>query len=140
VPVYFHSEESCFQLEDEAIYRKWIKGVVTNNGKTLGNINVIFTTNDYLIKINKQFLKHNYHTDVITFDYNDENVVSGDIFVSVDQVRKNSRKFDVGFIDELSRVTIHGVLHLLGFNDESYSEIERMKSMENASLEWLKKY
>lgn len=89
--------------------------------------------------MNREYLNHNYYTDVITFDYTDSRKVSGDVFISVDQVRNNSGEFGVSFSDELRRVMIHGVLHLLGFGDGSSEEKRRMREMEEEALHlWLK--
>lgn len=140
MPVYFHSEETRFQLKDQKMYRQWIEDVVKHNTKSIGNLNVIFATNDYLLKINKQYLNHNYYTDVITFNYNDRDIVSGDIFISIEQVEINSKELNVSYMNELCRVMIHGVFHLLGFGDDNSEEIEKMRMMETATLNRLKEY
>ncbi|MEX0982281.1 MAG: rRNA maturation RNase YbeY [Bacteroidales bacterium] len=140
MPVYFHSEKTGFLLKNKKLYRQWIDEVVNDYSKSIGNLNFIFTTNDYLLEINKQFLNHNHFTDVITFSYNDKDIVSGDIFVSIDQVKLNSIEHKESFINELSRIMIHGVLHLLGFNDDSREEMKKMRMMETASLNRLKEY
>ncbi len=140
MPVYFHSEKTCFQLKDKKRYRQWIEDVVGNSFKSVGNINIIFTSNDHLLKINKQYLNHNYYTDVVTFNYNENDIISGDVFISIDQVEINSKELDIMYMNELSRVMIHGVLHLLGFGDDNSKEIKTMRMMENAYLKWLKEY
>ena len=99
----------------------------------------MFTSNEQLKLINQEYLNHNYFTDVITFDYTSENVVSGDIFISVDQVKLNAEMYAVSFQEELRRVLIHGVLHLMGYNDASVEEKELMREKENDALHlWLK--
>lgn len=140
MPVYFHSEETRFLLRNKKLYRKWIEDVVNHYSKSIGNLNFIFTTNDYILKINKQYLNHKYYTDVITFSYNDRDVVSGDIYVSVDQVKLNSLEHHVSYMNEMSRVMIHGVLHLLGYSDDNHKEIQQMRKIETALLNRLKEY
>ncbi|MEX2369470.1 MAG: rRNA maturation RNase YbeY [Bacteroidales bacterium] len=137
MPVYFHAEETNFELKDQKTYGNWIKKIVGDQQKTIQTINIIFTSNDLLLKINREYLKHNYFTDVITFNYNDEETIAGDIFVSVDQVKINGEENNVTFYNELCRVMIHGVLHLLGFNDETKSEAEEIRKMENMAIEVL---
>ena len=122
MPVFFHSEKIDFSLERRRAYKSWIKTIVSFYGKKVGEVNIIFTSNEYILSINQKFLNHNYFTDVITFAYNDKDIVAGDIFVSIDQVRINGEEFRVTFENELSRVMIHGVLHLLGNNDNSEKE------------------
>jgi rRNA maturation RNase YbeY len=134
VPVYFHSERINFELESQAIYKKWILAVLSQHKKRPGNLNIIFVSNDYLLEMNKKFLNHNYHTDVISFDDSEKNVVAGDIFISVDQVKINSRVHNVGFNDELCRVMIHGVLHLIGFGDADDTQKEMMRTQEDQAL------
>jgi rRNA maturation RNase YbeY len=114
-----------------------VKEVIKAQHKTLGTINVIFTTNPYLLEINKQFLNHNYFTDVITFNYNERNLISGDIYISVDQVKENSKDLSVTFESEIFRVIIHGVLHLLDYNDSSEVDLRKMREKENEALEML---
>jgi len=86
VPIYFHTESVKFSFNKRNLYKKWIRSVVDIHKKSSGSINIIFTSNDYLLSINKEYLNHNYNTDVITFEYNEEKHISGDIFVSVEQV------------------------------------------------------
>jgi rRNA maturation RNase YbeY len=104
----------------------------------MGTINIIFTSNNYLLSINKQYLNHHYNTDVITFEYNEDILISGDIFVSVEQVSMNAENYENSFEQELNRVVIHGVLHLLGFKDSSAEEIKEMREEEDKALKLLK--
>ena len=140
MPVYFHSEETRFYLTNRKIYRHWVENFIKSKSKSLGELNFIFTNNDYLLKINRQYLNHNYYTDVITFDYNELELISGDIFISVDQVRENCRDMNVSFTNELCRVMIHGVLHLLGYRDGNSEERSKMRMLENEALKILKGY
>jgi len=138
VPVYFHTEDTDFSLEEEDLYERWIDTAIKNKGKESGQINVIFTSNRFLLEKNKQYLNHNYFTDVITFEYNEEEFISGDVFISVDQVRENSLYYSVSFTNELERVIIHGVLHLLGLKDSNEEEKRIMRKKEDEGLEVLK--
>ncbi len=137
MPVYFHSERIKFPLDSESIYKQWILGVLSKHNKQPGNLNIIFVSKDYMLKMNKKFLNHNYHTDVISFDDSENDVISGDIFISVDQVKINSTYHNVGFINELCRVMIHGVLHLIGFGDTDNAEKRIMRVQEDQALDML---
>lgn len=135
----FHNQEVTFHLKDRLKHRNWIIRSIEAHQRTPGEIAFIFTSNERLLQMNREYLNHNYYTDVITFDYTGSRKVSGDVFISVDQVRNNSGEFGVSFSDELRRVMIHGVLHLLGFGDGSSEEKRRMREMEEEALHlWLK--
>jgi probable rRNA maturation factor len=134
VPIFFHSEDIQYTLDNADRFERWISFVVENEKFQLGDLNIIFTSNDYLLKINQDFLNHNYYTDVITFNYNIESQISGDIFVSIDQIQINSKELGIEFVNEVSRVMIHGVLHLIGYNDSSESEVREMRKMEDKAL------
>ena len=110
---------------------KVIEKVILNNGKTTGNINVIITDDETLKEINVQFLKHNYYTDVITFDYSIGNAVSGEIYISIDSVKENVLNYNVSLKEEIRRVVIHGILHLVGYNDKMKKEKVVMKANED---------
>ena len=107
---------------------------IEEEGFLLGDITVIFVTDGYLLEMNKKHLNHDYYTDIITFDYCEENIISGDLFISVDRVRENAATFDSPFLQELKRVMIHGVLHLCGYKDKTKEEEENMRSLENKYL------
>lgn len=115
----------------------WIKEVVSSFGKKTGDIAYIFCSDEKILEINNQYLQHDYYTDIITFDYAEGDIVSGDIFISLDTVRSNSEKFNTIFEDELNRIIIHGVLHLCGINDKSTEERENMTKNENQALNLL---
>ena len=119
------------------ITNNWISSVINKNNKILGDITYIFCSDDYLLNINKQYLNHDYFTDIITFNYCERDVVSGDIFISIDTVRSNSETYEVSFLNERYRVIIHGILHLLGYNDKTDEEQDEMTRQENLSLEIL---
>jgi len=119
------------------LVEKWISNVITRNSKSVGDLTYIFCSDEYLLEINKEYLNHNYFTDIITFNYCEGDVVSGDIFISVDTVLDNANTFDVSFDNELNRVIIHGILHLIGFDDKTDEDQEEMTRQENISLELL---
>ena len=114
--------------------RLWIKGVVKHHDVALGELTYIFCSDDYILNVNNQYLGHDYYTDIITFNYNADNV-SGDVYISIDTVKSNADEYANGNVkEELHRVVIHGVLHLLGFDDKSESEQLVMTDKENWAL------
>lgn len=116
---------------------KWIKDVITSHGKQTGDIAYIFCSDERILEINNEYLQHDYYTDIITFDYTENNIVSGDIFISLDTVRSNSEKFDTNYENELNRVIIHGILHLCGINDKTDEDQKEMTKHENQALNLL---
>jgi len=134
VSINFYFEEiEEFQL-DLPKSKKWIKNTIKKEGREPGEITFIFCSDDYLLEINKQYLDHDYYTDIITFDYVEGKEISGDIFISVDRVKENAATFGVDFQNELNRVLVHGVLHLLGYKDKSADEKKLMTSKEDEYL------
>lgn len=113
---------------------EWISAAIEAENRSGGDINVIFCSDAYLLEINRKYLEHDYYTDIITFDYGFDDVVSGDLFISVDTVRANAEEYGVSFSEELDRVMIHGVLHLIGYNDKTPEEQKVMRSKENEYL------
>ncbi len=111
-----------------------IEKLVINENRTLGDVNYILCSDSYLLEINKQYLNHDYYTDVISFDYCEENVISGDIFISVDTVGDNAKEYNTTFEEELERVMVHGVLHFVGYNDKADDEVKVMRQKENQYL------
>lgn len=130
----FSVQDVHFELENEQNLKKWISNVVLRRGKAVGNISYLFCDDNYLLGVNRQYLNHDTYTDIITFDYVVGNLVSGDIMISVDRVGENAEKFGVPFEQELHRVVIHGVLHLLGQGDKTDSEATEMRRLENEAL------
>ena len=112
-----------------------IEELIKKENKLPGDINIIITGDNVVKELNNNFLKHNYYTDVITFDYNKENIVNGEIYISLDRVRKNSINYKVSLKDEVLRVMFHGILHLCGYKDERMKEKKEMRAKED---EWLK--
>ena len=115
----------------------WIKTVTADHGKKVGEIGYMFVNDEKILECNRQYLGHDYYTDVITFDYDNEDVINGDIVISLDTIRTNAEKFDKAYDDELHRVIIHGVLHLCGINDKGPGEREIMEANENHALKML---
>ncbi|MCL4156491.1 UNVERIFIED_CONTAM: hypothetical protein GTU68_023493 [Idotea baltica] len=128
--------ETEFKLESETNFSDWISRILKSEQAVLGNLDYIFCSDEYLLQINQEYLSHSDFTDIITFDYSDGEIVSGDIFISVDRVRDNAGSFGVSFDDEVLRVMSHGILHLLGFGDKSEKEskIMRLKEEEKMKL------
>lgn len=129
----FFEETPEFDLTNLKIEQN-IEKLAESENRTLGDISYILCSDNYLLEINRQYLNHDYFTDVITFDYSEENVISGDIFISVDTVADNAKEYNVTFEIELERVMVHGVLHLVGYNDKSDSEVKQMRAKENQYL------
>lgn len=116
----------------------WIKAVVASYKRRLGDIGYMFVDDEKILEVNREYLGHDYYTDVITFDYDEDDVVSGDIVISLDTVRSNAELFGKEYDDELHRVIIHGILHLCGINDKGPGEREFMEAAENKALALLK--
>ena len=131
--IFFHKESVTLPL-DTSLLSKWIEGAVFSLGHSLKNLSFIFCDDEYLKNINIQYLNHSYYTDVITFDYSDNEGLVGDVFISVERVKENAEKFKNSFNKELFRVIIHGVLHLCGFNDKTEKEIKEIRKQENHFL------
>ena len=130
----FHSEVVPFVLPQKNLHKRWIRKVIHRHGKLPGEIQYIFTSNDYLLVINRKYLNHDHYTDVITFDYGEGKKISGDVFISVEQVEINAEYYGTVEADEMRRVMIHGILHLLGYKDEQEDEKRRMREMEDEAL------
>lgn len=134
----YYNEDCELQLENEEKISNWIEATITEEGKIGTDINVIFCSDDYLLEMNKQYLQHDYYTDIITFDYNDdqeeEDMVAGDLFISIDTVRNNAEEYKVSFIEELHRIIIHGILHIVGYKDKEGDEPIIMRGKEDYYL------
>jgi len=133
----FFSETNTFNLKNKRVKSTWIKRTILSYELVPGEISFIFCTDDQLFEINKSFLKHFYLTDVITFNYNQDKVINGDIYISIDRVKENAGVLKVQFETELSRVMIHGILHLIGFNDKTKPEELHMRELEDSHLKEL---
>ena len=132
----FYSETD-FDWDEYAFAKAWLSQVITSEGKQEGEINYIFCDDDYLHKINVQFLDHDTFTDIISFDYTMGKLIGGDIFISIPRVEENSKEFKVSFQNELHRVIIHGVLHYMGYKDKTPDEKQLMRDKENSCLKSL---
>lgn len=136
--IHFSNNNIIFNLKRKTELKNWIASIVKKEKHALGELNYIFVSDESLLKINIEYLKHNTYTDIITFNYNEGKKIAGDIFISVDRVKENSQKFDVTFEEELHRVMIHGVLHLCGYKDKTRADSDLMRKKENLSLRRLK--
>ena len=127
--------ETDFELDDEALYEDWISRIIESEGFDQGEINYIFCDDEYLHKINVEYLNHDTLTDIISFDYTVGNLIQGDIFVSVERVKDNANDFNVSFEEELKRVLSHGVLHYCGYKDKSPKDEALMRSKEEEKMQ-----
>jgi probable rRNA maturation factor len=132
--VNFFQEEIRFKLPHPRITSRWIRNVAESEKSNLTFINFIFCSDRYLKKINLEYLAHDTFTDIITFDYSDSTGIQGDVFISVERVKENSQQFDTSFDEELHRVMVHGVLHLLGYSDKTKASKSLMRKKEDAYL------
>lgn len=126
--------ETDFELENEALYEEWVSKIIDSEDKTEGEINYIFCDDEYLLQKNIEFLNHDTLTDIISFDYTMGNLISGDIFISVERVKDNAADFNTEFIEELKRVMAHGILHYCGYKDKTEVDSALMRSKENEKI------
>ncbi len=131
---FYNLYEREFEQIDGKLITIWLKSVVKNENKSIGKISVIYVDDNYLLDINIKYLKHNYFTDIITFNYNQGLNISGDLYISIDTIKSNAEFYDTNFKNELLRVIVHGVLHLLGYNDCEESEKIVMREREDFYL------
>lgn len=135
--VVFEAEGVEMPALDREMVKKWVVGVAGKFGKTVGTLTYIFCNDEKILQVNREFLKHDYYTDIITFDYSTRRRISGDMFISLDTIRSNAEMLGRTYDDELRRVVIHGVLHLLGINDKGPGEREVMERHEDEALSML---
>lgn len=138
--VRYYYQDTEFAFKPKLITKQWLKTVAGSEMKKLGDISIIFCSDNYILDTNIKYLQHDYFTDIITFDYCQGDVLSGDLFISVDSVRENSIYFKTKFDDELNRVIVHGLLHLIGYDDHTEEEQKQMRSKENYYLSIRKVY
>ncbi len=133
----FFSDDINFRLTDKTLYRLWILKCARAEKKNIRTLNYIFCSDVQLKKINRQYLNHNYFTDIITFPASaaNEKNISGDIFISIERIKENAKTFNVGFADELKRVMAHGLLHLCGYRDKTEKEISIMRKKESQCID-----
>lgn len=133
--VSYFNEDIRFPFKEKRLTSRWLKFVAESESRRLGDISVIFCSDPYILDVNLRYLKHDYYTDIITFDYCEGgNRLSGDLFISVDTVRENAAFYGVEFADELNRVIVHGLLHLIGYDDHTEEDRAVMRAKENYYL------
>jgi probable rRNA maturation factor len=130
----FFSEDIPFKMKQQRAVASWIKQVAHQEGRETGDLNFIFCSDNYLLNINTTYLQHDTYTDIITFDYSEGETIEGDIYISIDRIKENAQSLEVAFEKELHRVIIHGVLHLLGYQDKSEEQKQIMRETEDACL------
>ena len=131
----YHKEEIEFELPDEERLSEWLIQLCGEEGKTLVQLSYIFCSDEYLLNINKEYLDHDYFTDIITFPYKQDKEIESDIFISIDRVKENAQNFGVTFEKELLRVMSHGLLHLMGYGDKTEKEKKKMRMKENEAVD-----
>ena len=131
----YFTEDIDIAFKGKSVHNAWLKAVSEEEGRRPGQISVIFCSDPYLLEINRKYLGHDYYTDIITFDYSEGDTISGDLFISVDTVRSNAEYYSADFKDELDRVIVHGVLHLIGYDDHTDEQTAEMRARENHYLE-----
>lgn len=132
--VSYHCEDIRFEFKGKTLNNKWLKMVAESEVKRLGDISIIFCSDPYILDINQRYLQHDYFTDIITFDYCEGKVLSGDLFISIDTVRENAAEYGTSFEEELNRVMVHGLLHLIGYDDHTPAEQQEMRGKEDYYL------
>ena len=130
----YFQEDIRFELKQKRLNNSWLKMVAGSEVRRLGAVNIIFCSDNYILDVNMRYLQHDYFTDIITFDYCEKDVLSGDLFISIDSVRENAAFYGVPFSDELDRVMVHGLLHLVGYDDHTEEETAVMRRKENYYL------
>ena len=133
--IYFHKEDVETEVKEKGRIKKWVEETINSEGKNGETINIILTSNSNIKSLNRKYLKRNYTTDIIAFNYNRDNVISGDLFLNPDTIKMNAGKYKTKYSEEILRVIIHGVLHLIGYNDENNEEKLMMREKENFYLE-----
>lgn len=133
--ILFHNDKSSsFKLLNRRKIKHWIADIAVSYQKKIGDINYIFCSDKKILEINKEYLQHDYYTDIISFDNSENDTLSGDLFISIDTVKTNANKYDSSFEDELHRVMVHGLLHLIGYNDKTSAQQQKMRQAENQAL------
>ena len=130
----YYFEDTDFVFKGKTRNNKWLRLVAESEIRRIGQISIIFCSDNYILDVNQQYLNHDYFTDIITFDYCEGDKLSGDLFISVDSVAENALEYGTDFSDELNRVIVHGVLHLIGYDDHDEDDIAQMRSKEDYYL------
>lgn len=132
--IHYHFEDTDFVFKGKQRNNRWLKLAAESEIRRIGDINIIFCSDNYILDINQRFLSHDYFTDIITFDYCEGDYLSGDLFISVDSVRENAVEYNQEFDTELARVMVHGILHLIGYDDHNQADQRQMRSKEDYYL------
>ncbi|MBR5212287.1 MAG: rRNA maturation RNase YbeY [Bacteroidales bacterium] len=130
----YYFEDTDFIFKGKTRNSKWLRLVAESEIRKIGDISIIFCSDNYILDVNQKYLQHDYFTDIITFDYCEGDRLSGDLFISVDSVRENAVEYGTEFSEELYRVIVHGVLHLIGYDDHNDEDIAMMRKKENYYL------
>jgi rRNA maturation RNase YbeY len=130
----YFTEDIVFKFKDKRLNNRWLKLVAESEIRRLGDISVIFCSDNYILDVNIKYLGHDYFTDIITFDYCEGDRLSGDLFISIDSVRENAAHYGTEFEDELNRVIVHGILHLIGYDDHTAAQKKEMRAKEDYYL------
>lgn len=136
--ILFFNDDITFIPNNKRLLKRWIKNIIEINNYQLGEINIVFTSERNILSINSTYLNHSYLTDIITFPYTSGRIISSDIYICIPVVKSNAQKYNQTFFDELNRIMIHGVLHLVGYNDSTEKEKNEMRKAEDESLLLLK--
>ncbi len=132
--IQYYYEDTDFIFKNKTLNSKWLRLVAESEIRRIGDVSIIFCSDNYILDVNQRYLQHDYFTDIITFDYCEGARLSGDLFISVDSVRENSLEYGTEFRDELNRVIVHGILHLIGYDDHTEEEIAEMRKKEDYYL------
>ena len=134
MPILYETQACHFNYPSKRATTEWIRRTAASEGRKTGDISVVFCSDEALLAINRQYLQHDYLTDIITFDYSEGETISGDLMISIDTVRSNAELYGTSFRDELMRVIIHGILHLCGYGDKTPEEEKQMRALEDKYL------
>lgn len=132
--ILYYYEDIDFVFRNKTLNNRWLKLVAESEIRRIGDISIIFCSDNYILDVNQKYLQHDYFTDIITFDYCEGDRLSGDLFISIDSVRENALEYGTDFSDELNRVMVHGILHLIGYDDHTEGDIAMMRKKENYYL------
>lgn len=138
--IYFQNEDISFKLKNKTALKQWISSVIKSKNRKTGDISFIFCSDNYLLSINQHYLQHDTYTDIITFDYSKDDKtlpISGDIFISIERIEENAKKYKQNIENELNRILIHGVLHLLGYKDKTKKDKAIMTQEEDCCLKMI---
>ena len=133
--ILYNFQDTKFVFKYKSLNNRWLKMVAESEIRRIGDISIIFCSDNYILEVNRKYLGHDYFTDIITFDYCSGNMLSGDLFISVDSVKENSVEYGTEFEDELNRVIVHGILHLIGYDDHTEEDVKVMREKENYYLD-----